>query len=137
MVHLPTLEGQKPSTTFECAGECVKLIEAFNERLKDMKSKQIELNLFATSFNMEPADVPDNLQYEIIQLQSNDELKATYNNLPLLEFYKRYISTDEFPTLRRCALKYASVFGTTYCCEQFFSQLIIEKSPLCSRVTRD
>ncbi|MBN3322094.1 GTD2A protein, partial [Atractosteus spatula] len=91
----------------------------------------MELNIFATPFNVEPADVPDNLQHEIIQLQSDDELKARYNNLRLLEFYKRYISND----LRRHALKYASVFGTTYCCEQFFSKLTNAKSRLRSRLT--
>ncbi|KAK1333566.1 LOW QUALITY PROTEIN: hypothetical protein QTO34_005951, partial [Cnephaeus nilssonii] len=110
-MHFPTLEGQKPSTTLEYASECAKLIEAFNERFKDVKSKQMELNIFATPFNVEPADVPDNLQHEIIQLQSNDGLKA-----------------------RRHALKYASVFGTTYCCEQFFSKLTITKSRLRSRL---
>ncbi|KAM4043803.1 general transcription factor II-I repeat domain-containing protein 2-like [Anomaloglossus baeobatrachus] len=134
-VHFPTLERQKPLTTLEYAGECAKLIEAFDERFKDVKSKQMELNIFATPFNVEPADVPDNLQHEIIQLQNDDELKARYNNLPLLEFYKRYVSNDDFPTLRRHALKFASVFGTTYCCEQFFSKLSIAKSRLRSRLT--
>ncbi|MBN3318729.1 SLIP GTPase, partial [Atractosteus spatula] len=36
----------------------------------------MELNIFATSLNVEPADVPDNQQHKIIQLQSDDELKA-------------------------------------------------------------
>ncbi|XP_074050066.1 general transcription factor II-I repeat domain-containing protein 2A-like isoform X2 [Macrotis lagotis] len=134
-VHFPTLEGQKPSTTLEYAGECAKLGEAFHERFKDVKSKQMELNIFATPFNVEPAHVPDNLQHEIIDLQSDDELKARYNNLPLLEFYKRYVGNAEFPTLRRHALKYASVFGTTYCCEQFISKLAMAKSRLHSRLT--
>ena len=40
-VHFLTLEGQNPSTTNEYAGECAKLIEAFNERFKDVKSKQM------------------------------------------------------------------------------------------------
>jgi len=133
-VHFPTLQGQKPSTTSEYADECAKLTEAFSERFKDVKSKQQELNILATPFNVERADVLDYLQHEIIQLQSDDELKARYNNLPLLEFYKRYISADEFPSLRRHALKYASVFGTTYCCEQFFSKLTLAKSRLRSRL---
>nr|KAF6489938.1 hypothetical protein HJG59_010330 [Molossus molossus] len=68
MEHFPTLEGQKLSMTFEYAGECVKIIEAFNERFKDVESKQMELRNFATPFNVEPTDVPDNLQHEIIQL---------------------------------------------------------------------
>ena len=133
-VHFPTLQGQKPFTTPEYGDECAKLIETFSERFKDVKSKQQELNIFATSFNVEPADVPDDLQHEIIQLQSDDELKARHNNLPLFEFYKRYICAVEFPSLRRHALKYASVFGTTYCCEQFFLKRTLAKSRLRSRL---
>ena len=38
-VNFPTLAGQKPSTTLEYANECAKLIVAFNERFKDVKSK--------------------------------------------------------------------------------------------------
>ena len=114
-VHFPTLEGENPSTTIEYASVFVKLIEAFNERFKDVKSKQMELNIFATPFNVEAVDVPHLLQLEIIQLQNNSERKARYN-IPLLEFYKSYICDDEFPTVKKHALKYASVFGTTYCC---------------------
>nr|KAF6462269.1 hypothetical protein HJG59_011307 [Molossus molossus] len=109
-VHFPTLKGQKPSRTHEYAGENAKLIEAFNERFKEVKSKQMELNIFAALFSVEPADMPDNLQHKIIQLQG-DERKTRYN-LPLLKFYKHYISDDEFPALRRHALKYASIFRT-------------------------
>ncbi|KAK0132869.1 General transcription factor II-I repeat domain-containing protein 2A [Merluccius polli] len=134
-VHFPTLQEQKPSVTSEYAAECAKLVHAFGERFQDMKSKVKELNIFATPFNVEPADVPDNLQLEIIELQSNDELKAKYNNLPLLEFYKLYVRSDEFPGLRRHALRFASLFGTTYCCEQFFSKLTLAKSRFRSRLT--
>nr|KAF6480694.1 hypothetical protein HJG59_010560 [Molossus molossus] len=136
MVHFPTLEGQKPSTTLEYAGEYEKRIEAFNERFKDVKNKQVESNIFAATFSVKPADVPDNLQHRILHLQSNDELKVRNNNLPLLEVCKCYISNDEFPTLRRHALKYTSVFRTTYCCEQFFSNLTIAEST-CSRLTNE
>ena len=38
----------------------------------------MELNIFATPFNVEAADVPHLLQLEIIQLQNNSELKARY-----------------------------------------------------------
>lgn len=72
--------------TSEYAGESAKLLKAFGKRFQDMKSKQRELNIFVTLFNVEPAGVPDNPQHKITELQSNDELKASYNNLPLLEF---------------------------------------------------
>uniref|UniRef100_UPI00358F8063 general transcription factor II-I repeat domain-containing protein 2A-like n=1 Tax=Myxine glutinosa TaxID=7769 RepID=UPI00358F8063 len=69
-IHFPTLQEQKPAVTSEYAAECAKLLQAFGERFQDMKSKQRELNIFATPFNVEPADVPDNLQHEIIELQT-------------------------------------------------------------------
>ena len=40
------------------------------------------------------------LQLEMIQLQSNNELKARNNNMPLLKFCKSYLREDEFPTLK-------------------------------------
>lgn len=51
MVHFSFLEGQKPSMTLEYDGECRKLVEAFNERFKNMKHRQMELNIFATLCN--------------------------------------------------------------------------------------
>ncbi|XP_073687696.1 general transcription factor II-I repeat domain-containing protein 2A-like [Garra rufa] len=134
-VHFPTLQEHKPAMTTEYAGECAKLLQAFGERFQDIKSKQNELKIFAVPFNVEPSEVPDNLQHEIIELQSNDELKAKYNNLPLLEFYKLYVRSEDFPILRRHALKFASLFGTTYCCEQFFSKLTLAKTRFRSRLT--
>ena len=81
---------KKPDVTTESAGECAKLIQAFDERFHDVKNIQKELDVFATPFNVQPSDVPDNLQMEIIDLQNNNELKAKYHNLSLLDFYKLY-----------------------------------------------
>ncbi|KAJ4931375.1 hypothetical protein JOQ06_025672 [Pogonophryne albipinna] len=134
-VHFPTLQEQKPAVTSEYAGECGKLHQAFRERFQDVNRYQKELNIFTTLFNVEPADVPENLQLEIIELQSNDELKARYNNLPLLEFYKLCVGAEDFPILRKHALKFTSLFGTTYRCEPFFSKLSLAKTRLRSRLT--
>lgn len=48
-----------------------KLIETFNEAIKDVKCKQMKLNISAIPFNVEPVDIPDNLQHIIIPLQTN------------------------------------------------------------------
>ena len=64
------MQEQKPTIPFQYASECAKLLQAFVERFKDMKSKQKELNVFATLFNVEPADVPDNLKHKTIELQT-------------------------------------------------------------------
>ena len=68
-----------------------KFLQAFGERFQDMKSKQKELSIFATPFNVEPTDVPDNLQHEIIKLQSNNELKATTTSLCSSSINRMYV----------------------------------------------
>jgi len=76
--------------------------------------------IFSIPFNVTPASAPSELQLERIKLQSDDILKAMYLNKPLLEFYCVYVSKEEFPNLTASALKWLSVFGSTYLCEQFF-----------------
>ena len=56
-------------------------------------------------------------------------------NKPLLEFYCVHVSKEEFPNLRACALKWSSVFGSTYLSEQIFSKMNITKSRYRSRLT--
>lgn len=74
-VHVLTLEGQKPSTTLEYVYNCVKFIEVFSERYKDMKCKLMESNNFVNLFNVKPADLPVDLQHKICLLQSDDEVQ--------------------------------------------------------------
>ena len=42
---------------------------------------------------------------------------------------------EEFPNLRAAVLKWSSVFGSTYLCEQCFSKMNIRKSRNRSRLT--
>ena len=101
-----------------------------------MKSKQMELDIFATPFNVVAAAAPNNFQHETIELQTNDTLKSMYLNSPLVEFYQRYVTSHhDFLILRNHALKYVSLFGSTYCCEQFFSKLNLAKSRFRSRIS--
>ena len=59
---------------------------------------------------------------ELIELQNNKDLKEAYKEVELLEFYKKYMSIEVFPHLCRHAIKYFSLFGSTYNCEQLFSK---------------
>ena len=104
-----------------------------------MKSKQMELDIFATPFKVVAAAAPNNFQHEIIELQTNDTstLKSMYLNTPLVEFYQRYVTADDFPILRKHAIKYVSLFGSTYCCEQLFSKLNLAKSRFRSRISNE
>ena len=116
----PTLRKFNPANCIRYANECAKLAESFESRFTDMKAKEIEINFFATPFNVDPCVVPQSLQLEIVCLQSDISLKAMYLNKSLPVFYNVHVTQSDFPKLRRNALKYISVFGSTYLCEQFF-----------------
>ena len=134
--HFPFLQKQKPSTTAKYALECEKIFETFSERFQDIKNKHMELDIFATPFNVFAAHAPNNYQHEIIQLQTNDTLKSIcmYLHTPLVEFYQHHSTADCFPILQKHALKYVSLFQSTYCLEQFFSKLNLTKSRFYSRI---
>ena len=118
--HFPSLKKYHPTSCAQYALECSSLLERFNAGFQDIKSKQVELDIFSIPFNVTPASAS--------MLQSDDTLKAMYLNKPLLEFYRVYVLKEEFPNLRASALKRSSVFGSTYLCEQFFSKMNITKS---------
>ena len=67
------------------------------------------------------------MQMELIELQCNGVLKEKFNNVDLLEFYSKYVEKNKFPAIRSHALSIASLFGSTYICEQLFSRLKIVK----------
>lgn len=135
LTHFPSLQEQMPLSTGEYASECANFSEWFDGKVKEMKSKQIEFDVFATPFNVTAASIPSIFQHEIIQLQTDNTLKVMYYNLPLIEFYKRHISADEFPVLRKHALKIVSLFGNISCCEKFFAKMNLTKSRIRSKVT--
>ena len=60
--------------TSEYIGEFA-FLQAFGERFRDMRSEQKELSIFVELFNVEAADVPDNLKQEITEVKSNKKLQ--------------------------------------------------------------
>ncbi|XP_044308861.1 SCAN domain-containing protein 3-like isoform X2 [Varanus komodoensis] len=133
-LYFPTLQGRNPESTTEYAWECANLLQIFCERFQDLEEKESELNMFATPFSIDVDEVPERFRQELTDLQNNGELRMQFENLDLLEFYRLCIGADEFPQLRRHALKMASLFGTTYCFEQF-SKLSLTKNCRRARLT--
>jgi hypothetical protein len=62
---------------------------------------------------------PEELQLELIDMQSDHTVKEMFNAVTLAE---------KFPFMKKFAGKMFSVFGSTYICEQSFSCLKINKS---------
>ena len=78
---------------------------------------------FAAVFDVEICDSPENLQMELIELQSSSELKSRFREVPLLEFYQHYLTPQRFPSIVKHAKEVAVLFGSTYVCEQLFSKM--------------
>ena len=71
---------------------------------------------------------------ELTELQSCDSLKDAFKSCSLPSFCASHPS-ETYPHLRNHAFKMATIFGSTYVCEQTFSRIEHLKSPTRSRLT--
>lgn len=72
---------------------------------------------------------------EMIEFQTDNALKAKFNEVLLQNFYIKYFPKDTYPNLANYVYKIMSLFGNTYRCEQFFSKMSYTKSKHRSRLT--
>ena len=135
--HFSTLQKYTPTSNASYASNCSSFLENFNARFQDIESEQMQLDVFSIPLNVTPASTSPDLQLELVKLMSDDTLKAMCQNKSLLEFYHAYVSKKEFANMKAHALKYSSVFGSTYLCEQLFSKMNIIKSLCRPRLTNE
>nr|XP_039250069.1 general transcription factor II-I repeat domain-containing protein 2-like [Styela clava] len=103
-------------------------------RFTDLGQNGIKLKLFAQPFDLVVEDCPDGFQMELIELQADMETKRKYSENNLVDFYKLYVC-EKYPNLFRHAKRMTSLFGSTYCCEQFFSKMKLIKNRCRSQLT--
>ena len=111
-----------------------KLRDEFANRFTDFRQNEIKLKLFAQPFDLLVEGCPDDFQTELIELQADVETKRKYSENSLVDFYKLYVC-EKYPNLSRHAKRMTSLFGSTYCCEQFFSKMKLTKSRCRSQLT--
>ncbi|XP_060836290.1 general transcription factor II-I repeat domain-containing protein 2B-like [Rhopalosiphum padi] len=70
---------------------------------------------------------------ELIEIQNDSNLKNKFNEVGVPDFYN-FVPT-RFVETRRFASKIISMFSSTYQCEQLFSLMNSNKSPVRSRLT--
>jgi hypothetical protein len=136
--HFPTLEETKPTNSNIFVNVIRDLRTDFFSRFADLRSNTVDFKLFGTPFDVEVNTVPDNFQMELIEMQCNDLLKSKFDaeGVSLLEFYKKYLlESGLYTNLTDHAKKMASMFGSTYTCEQLFSKMTYTKNKLRSRIT--
>lgn len=88
----------------------------------------------ACPLSQDPETAPEELQLELIDVQSDPVLKEKLNSLKLNDFYAS-LNEAAFPNLPRTAQKMLPLFGSTYVCEQTFSVMNINKASHRSKLT--
>ncbi|KAL3980946.1 trypsin [Sarotherodon galilaeus] len=127
--HFPTLAMLKE------AGAKVKkysesldaLHREFCRRFLDFDKIDKSLRLVAFPLSQDPETAPEELQLELIDLQSDPALKEKFSSLKLNDFYAS-LNDAAFPNLRRKAQMMLALFGSTFVCEQTFSVMNINKA---------
>ena len=99
---------------------------AFDGRFADFNQHSLQMKVFADPFAVPVEDVSPEYQLELIDMQSSDTMRAAFRDKTLVEFYKCLPAT--FVNLKDNALVHASMFGSTYRCEQAFLQMKLNKS---------
>ncbi|VDL89458.1 unnamed protein product [Schistocephalus solidus] len=80
-------------------------------------------------------DAPSDEQVELIELQASDVLLSKFNFCTtLIEFY-RQLPHAQIPMFLARAKHLIAMFGSTYSCEQLFSQMKFCKNKLHSQLT--
>lgn len=103
------------------------LIKNMEERFSDFDNISSEITLFENPFTYDVDEAVPDLQLELCQLQSTNNLKVCFIEKTLLEFYKG-LSMEDFPNLRIFASKMFSIFGSTYIVEQTYSKMKYTKN---------
>ena len=138
--HLPTTQNllaEKPSVAFPdktCVDSLEKLQKEFQFRFKELHLHEQDIQLFRNPFSINIEIVDPIYQMELAELQNCDSLKDAFKSSSVTNFYAS-LPSETYPNLRNHALKMATIFGSTYVCEQTFSRMKHLKSPTRSRLT--
>lgn len=135
LCHFPNLALCEVTSMLKYKDAIVALRSDFNNKFQDFKTNEHLFRIFSTPFSADVEKAPSKMQMELTELQCNTDLEEKLGNTELLEFYLKYIVEEKFPVIRNHALFIASLFDTTYMCEQLFSKMKNVKSKVRNRLT--
>ena len=137
LAHFPTLKemGMLPEKKTESADQLQQLLNEFSTCFKDFKSHKHLFEIFSSPFHTDIEKPSMDIQMELIDLQEKTDLKAKYVEMDLGDFHRKYLDLEKFPSLRKYMASKMALLGSTYLCEQFFSEMGFMKSPYQSVIT--
>ena len=111
------------------------LLREFERRFQVFSELENKFGFFRSPFTVKPADMPSDIQLELIDLQCDSGMKDKFGSVGLDKFYQYLV--PGYPKLTAMAAKVLSMFGTTYLCEQVFSVMNNNKTKQRSRLTNE
>lgn len=106
------------------ASKIALLRQELEEKFKDLNDLEAAFTLFSLPLKTNVQNAPENLQMELIKLQCDINLIQKFEDTDVIKFYS-YLPKDKYPQLRFFEIRIIAMFGSTFICEQFFSQLKI------------
>ena len=127
--HFPLLGKQKvpESISTKITNYLKSLNEEITRRFQDFQKIEPKFNLLSYPFTADIDTASEDLQLELIDLQSDYTLKEMFHEKTLVDFYSS-LSAEKFPCMKKFGGKMFSIFGSTYICEQSFSCMKINKN---------
>ena len=109
----------------------------FSFRFSDIRSREIDIRVFSTPFDIQVDAAPEKYQIKLIELQCSNKTKSKFHceHESLLDFYKKYLEFRRYPNFVKFAKKMASIFGSTYVGERLFSTMKLTKTNLRAQST--
>ena len=96
------------------------------ERFCDFSSFEHQFALFSTPFTVNVVKAEENLQMELLEMQSDFALRVKYNEVRIPGFIL-YLQ-EKFNNLRKFSIKIMVMFNSIYGCELLFSFIKLTKT---------
>ena len=103
--------------------KCIsELQNTFNECFYDFRLQVQNIIFVPQFFSVEAENAFTELLMELIGLEGDESIKKKFDEIPVEEFYFKYVLSEKFPKLKKNAARIISVFGK-YVCKQQFSRI--------------
>ncbi|XP_065683999.1 general transcription factor II-I repeat domain-containing protein 2B-like [Hydra vulgaris] len=119
----------------------------FQKRFKDLHELKSSLgfivNPFLINIISNGCPIPEKMledisqfEMELLDLQEDQNLLMLHKTITFMEFWK-IVPKVKYPQLKKIAIKFISIFGSTYTCESLFSTMKFVKSKYRANLTSE